>query len=158
MPGGKVFLDTNIIIYAYDVSAGKKHDRSKKILMDLWDSGLGVLSTQVIQEFFVSITRKISRPLQVTLAKEIVKDLLKWEVVVNDGESVLEAIEIGSRHNYSFWDSLIIQAAAASDATLLLSEDLAHDQTVRGVRIRNPFVEGSVEASGSRSHTPSSGK
>ena len=63
MPGTKVFLDTNIIIYAYDVSAKEKHEQARKLLVDLWDSGRGVLSTQVLQEFFVSVTQKIPQPL-----------------------------------------------------------------------------------------------
>jgi len=94
MKGDKTFLDTNVIIYAYDASAGRKHEIAKQIVMDLWASGLGVVSTQVLQEFFVNVTRKIPKPLDVTLAKDIVADFLKWTVVVNDGESILGAIEI----------------------------------------------------------------
>jgi predicted nucleic acid-binding protein len=101
MPGDKIFLDTNILIYAYDVSAGKKHEMAKTILMDLWNSGRGILSIQVLQEFFVNITKKVSKPLGVKLAKDIIRDLLKWEVVIIDGESLLEVIEIHSRHQYS---------------------------------------------------------
>ena len=63
MAGDKVFLDTNIIIYAYDVSAGEKHKTAKKIFLELWDSGLGVISTQVFEEFFVNISQKIPKPL-----------------------------------------------------------------------------------------------
>ena len=68
MEGDKVFLDTNIIMYAYDVSAGEKHEIAKKILVELWDSGLGVISTQVLQEFFVNVTQKIQKPLDKRLA------------------------------------------------------------------------------------------
>ena len=139
MPGAKVFLDTNVIIYAYDVSAGEKRERAKKILVDLWDSGQGLLSIQVLQEFFVSVTRKIPQPLALKEAQHIVNDLLTWEVVVNDGDSILEAIELHSSHKYSFWDSLIIQAAIKGGASLLLSEDLSGGQTIRGVTIKNTF-------------------
>jgi len=103
MTGDKVFLDTNIIVYAYDVSAAEKHEIAKKIVRD------------------------------------IVSDLLKWEVVVNDGESILEAAEILFQYGYSFWDSLIIAAAMKSGAEALLSENLAHGQTIDGVTIKNPF-------------------
>lgn len=140
MPGDKIFLDTNIIIYAYDLSAGRKHETARKVLMDLWNSGRGLLSTQVLQEFFVSATRKISRPLDLKVAKDIVSDLLRWDLIVNNGESILEAIEIHSRHNYSFWDSMIIQAAINGGASLLISEDLSDGKTINGVTIKNPFI------------------
>ncbi len=139
MRGDRVFLDTNIILYAYDISAGEKHQVAKKILLDLWDSGLGVISTQVLQEFFVNATQKIPKPLDNRLARDIVSDLLKWDVVVNDGESILEAVEILLRYGYSFWDSLIIEAAIRGGAVALLSEDLTHGQTINGVTIENPF-------------------
>jgi len=139
MTGDKVFIDTNIIIYAYDASAGEKHRIAKKIFVELWDSGLGVVSTQVLQEFFVTITQKIPKTLDKRLAKDIVSDLLKWDVVVNDGESIIEAIEIFLRYGYSFWDSLIIEAAITSGAVVLLSEDLSHGQILHGVTIKNPF-------------------
>lgn len=140
MPGDKVFLDTNIIIYAYDLSAGRKREVARKIMADLWDSGRGLLSTQVLQEFFVSATRKISKPLDLKVAKDIVSDLLRWDLIVNNGESILEAIEIHSRHNYSFWDSMIIQAAINGGASLLISEDLSDGKTIHGVTIKNPFI------------------
>jgi predicted nucleic acid-binding protein len=137
----KIFLDTNILIYAYDVSAGKKHEMAKTILMDLWNSGKGVLSIQVLQEFFVNITKKVSKPLNINTAKDIIKDLLKWDVVMIDGESLLEAVEIHIRHQYSLWDSMILKAAQKGGAVLLLSEDLIHGQTVDGVKIKNPFTD-----------------
>jgi predicted nucleic acid-binding protein len=114
-------------------------EKVQKILLDLWDSGQGLLSIQVLQEFFVSATRKIPQPLALKEAQHIVNDLLTWEVVVNDGDSILEAIELHSSHKYSFWDSLIIQAAIKGGASLLLSEDLSGGQTIRGVTIKNPF-------------------
>jgi len=144
MPGDKIFLDTNILIYAYDVSAGKKHEMAKTILMDLWNSGRGILSIQVLQEFFVNITKKVSKPLGVKLAKDIIRDLLKWEVVIIDGESLLEAVEIHIRHQYSFWDSMILKAAQKGGAVLLLSEDLMHGQTFDGVTIKNPFTDSAL--------------
>jgi len=141
MPENKIFLDTNILIYAYDVSAGNKHKTAKTIMMDLWDSGRGIISIQVLQEFFVNITKKVSRPLEIKLAKDIIKDLLKWEVVTIDGESLLEAIELHVRHQYSLWDSMILKAAQKGGAIILLSEDLKDGQTIDGVTIKNPFME-----------------
>jgi predicted nucleic acid-binding protein len=139
MTGDKIFLDTNIIIYAYDSTAGEKYKKAKKILADLWVSGLGIVSTQVLQEFFVNVTKKIPNPLNIKLAKEIVADLLKWDVVVNDGESILKSVEIILKYKYSFWDAMIIEAAIKGGAVLLLSEDLSDGQKIKGVTIKNPF-------------------
>ena len=139
MRDDRVFLDTNIITYAYDTSAGEKHKTANGILVDAWDSGNGVLSTQVLQEFFVSTTKKIQKPLDVNIARAIVSDLLAWDIVVNDGESVLKAIDVHHRYHYSFRDSMIIQAAIKGNAVFLLSEDLSDGQIIKGVTIKNPF-------------------
>ena len=141
MPEGKIFIDTNIIIYAYDVSAGKKHRVAGNILNDLWDSGQGVISTQVLQEFFVNVVQKIPKPIDKKLAKEIVRDFLKWHVVVNNGGSILDAIDIYEKYGYSFWNSMIIEAAIKGGAVVLMSEDLHHGQVISGVTIRNPFKD-----------------
>jgi predicted nucleic acid-binding protein len=139
MPGDKCFLDTNILVYAFDVSAGQKHEVAKRIVIDLWNTKDGILSTQVLQEFFVSVTKKIPKPMDAGLAREIVSDFLKWHIVINDENSLLEAIDIHIRYNYSFWDSLLIQAAIRSGAVLLLTEDLTDSQEIKGISIKNPF-------------------
>ncbi len=144
MIGDKIFLDTNIVVYAHDTSAGEKHKVAEKLMEDLWNSGLGVLSTQVLQEFFVIVTRKIPKPLDIRIAKEIISNLLKWEVVVNDGDSILDAIEIHFQHRYSFWDSMIIESAMKGGASLLLSEDLPDGQVINGIKIKNPFLDSSL--------------
>ena len=139
MPEGKMFIDTNILIYAFDVSAGKKHQVASHILSDLWNSGLGVLSTQVLQEFYINVVQKIQKPIDQKMAQEIIRDLLKWHVVVNNGDSILDAIDISEKYGYSFWDSLIIEAALTGGVSVLLSEDLQHGQVISGVTISNPF-------------------
>jgi predicted nucleic acid-binding protein len=139
MPEDRIFVDTNILIYAYDVTAGQKHAIASDILADLWNARLGVVSTQVLQEFFVNVVQKIQRPVDIRLAKDIVKDLLKWHVVVNNGESILEAIDIHDRYGYSFWDAMIIAAAIKGRAAVLMTEDLQDGQTIGGVSIKNPF-------------------
>ena len=139
MKGDKIFLDTNILIYAYDISAGVKHVTAVRVLSELWDSGRGVLSTQVLQEFFVSVTRKIPNPINEQHAINIVRDFLRWELVVNDGDSILEAASLVSRYRFSFWDCLIIQAALKSGCNILLSEDLSDSQVIESLQIRNPF-------------------
>jgi predicted nucleic acid-binding protein len=141
MSEDKIFIDTNIMIYAYDVSAEEKHQIASHILSDLWNSGLGVLSTQVLQEFFVNIVQKIQKPIDKKLAKEIVRDFLRWQVVVNNGDSILDAIDICDKYGYSFWDSMIIEAAIKGGAVFLMSEDLQHGQVISGVTISNPFKD-----------------
>lgn len=140
MNGDKTFVDTNIFVYAYDIQSGEKHRKSLEILKELWISGLGIISTQVLQEFFAAVTKKIARPLDVEIAKGIIKDLLKWNVVINNGESILNAIEVHQKYRYSFWDSMIIESAIRGGASLLLSEDLSDGQTIEGVTVKNPFV------------------
>ena len=138
----KYFVDTNILLYAHDVTIGAKHDRARALVEELWRTRSGVLSTQVLQELCVNLRRKAGRPLDVKTTREIVTDYLSWEVVVNTGESVLEALEIENRYGISFWDALVIQAAESSGAAVLYSEDLSDGQTYGSVRIVNPLVPG----------------
>ncbi len=139
MNADKIFVDTNILVYGYDTSAGGKYRKASATLKDLWDSGRGVLSTQVLQEFFVTVTRKLPKPMTPDNAKTIVSDLLKWDVFVIDGAAILEAIDLHKVHGYSFWDSLILVAAIKEGCAILLSEDLSSKHMVAGVTIRNPF-------------------
>ena len=141
MPEGRIFVDTNILIYAYDKSAAQKREIARRRITELWESGQGVLSTQVLLEFFVTATRKIDKPLPINVARGIVSDLLHWQVIVNDGEDILNGIDLQVKHSLSFRDAMIVQAAIKGKCTTLLSEDLAHDQTIAGVTIRNPFRE-----------------
>lgn len=140
----KYFVDTNILMYAHDAAAGAKHDRAKTLVEDLWRTRSGVVSTQVLQELCVNLRRKAGRPLDLKNTREIVTDYLSWEVVVNTGESVLEALEIENRYAISFWDALVIQAAESSGAAVLYSEDLSDGQTYGSVRIVNPLVSGNA--------------
>ena len=140
MKEDKVFLDTNILVYAYDVSSGSKHDVARNIVTDLWNHRTGVLSIQVLQEFFISVTKKIPKPLDVKTTKDIVRDFLLWEAVENDGELMLAAMDVQMKYQYAFWDSLIIAAAVKSGVSMLLTEDLSNGQIIEGVLIKNPFV------------------
>ena len=139
MNGDRVFLDTNILVYAHDSSAGDKHAVAKQKVAELWDSGLGVLSTQVLQEFYVVVTSKVPKPLPPDAAQAVIGALLRWDIIVNDGDSVIRAIDLQQQSGYPFWDCMILVAAADGQANVLLSEDLAHGRTVNGVRIVNPF-------------------
>lgn len=141
MKDGKMFVDTNIIVYAYDSSAGEKHAAAAALMKKLWHTGHGIISTQVLQEFFVTVTKKIEKPLNAAQARTIVRDLLKWKTVIVGGEIILEAIDLHNEHNYSFWDSVVIASALEGGAGTLLSEDLSNKQKIKGLVIRNPFLE-----------------
>jgi len=140
----RVFVDTNILLYAHDVAAGEKHLRARALLEELWETRAGVVSTQVLQELAVNLRRKAKKPLDARSTREVVSDYLAWHVVVNTGESILEALDIETRYQLSFWDALIIQAAQAADAGILYSEGLADGQRYGRVRVRNPFSSTSV--------------
>ena len=136
----KCFVDTNILVYAHDRLAGVKHQRAQMLLEQLWDSGQGVLSTQVLQELCINLRRKISHPLPVDEVRLLIRDYATWEVVTNTPESVLQALDIELRYKISFWDALILQAAESSGASILYSEDLATGQRYRAVRVINPLI------------------
>ena len=139
MSGAKVFVDTNVIVYAYDKSAGDKHRVAVNIMKDLWQSGLGTISTQILQEFFVTLTKKIQAPLDISVVRETIRRLSRWDVVLVEVDTIISATELQERYKYSFWDSLIIASAIAGGAKTILSEDLSEDQAIQGVTIKNPF-------------------
>ncbi|HLE19950.1 MAG TPA: PIN domain-containing protein [Vicinamibacteria bacterium] len=109
------------------------------MVSDLWKRGDGVLSTQVLQEFFVIVTRKLPKPMDVSIAQKVISNLLSWEIVVNDGKAIVGAIEVLKRYRCSFWDALIVHAALQSGAAVVFSEDLSSGQRIRDLRIENPF-------------------
>lgn len=137
----KCFVDTNILVYAHDRSTGAKHNKARELVEALWDSGGGVLSTQVLQELCVNLRRKSGSPLSLDEVRLLIRDYAAWEVVTNTPDSVLEALEIEIRYKISFWDALIIQAGRQSGASVLYSEDLAAGQRYGTIRVINPLVD-----------------
>ncbi len=135
----RYFVDTNILVYAHDASAGRKHERAKALVQQLWRDRTGIVSTQVLQELAVNLRRKAGRPVDSRTARDIVADYLTWHVVVNGGESILEALDLEARYQISFWDALVLQAAQASGAEVLYSEDFSDGQTYGSVRVVNPL-------------------
>ena len=138
---GRVFVDTNILVYAHDHTAGRKHDEARFLTQRLWNSEEGVISTQVLQELYAALRRKSTVPLSVREAERILKDYFTWEIVVNTRESVLRAISLETRYKISFWDGLILQAAERAGADLMYSEDLSHGQIYGNVKVLNPFTD-----------------
>ena len=133
------FCDTNVIIYAYDVTAGVKREQARQVLDRLWTSGDGATSVQVLQELFVSLTRKIAHSLPVEDARAIVADMATWRTIEPGREDVLAAIDATVRWQVSFWDAMVLTAARKAQATVLWSEDLNPGQAFDGLVVRNPF-------------------
>lgn len=137
----KRFVDTNILVYAHDRTAGFKHELALSLVADLWDKGDGVISTQVLQELCVNLRRKSAHPPSAKEIQQLVQDYLSWEVVINAPDAIPRALELESRYRISFWDALIVQAAEQAGATVLYSEDLSAGQKYAGVQVVNPFLE-----------------
>lgn len=137
---GKVFVDTNVLIYAHDADAGPKRRKSAALLKELWENRSGCLSTQVLQEFYVNTTQKIKAPLSKSAAREVIRTYVSWAESPNTPATVLRASEISETWQISFWDGMIVAAAEQSQATRLCTEDLAHGSTIAGVKVVNPFL------------------
>ena len=134
------FVDSNILVYGYDRTAGRKFDRARALLERLWEGDNGVLSTQVLEEFYVTITRKIPNPLQPRKARQIVSDLGVWTIVMLDVTDLIRGSEIAERYRLSFWEGLILTAAHKKEAQTVWSEDFRHGQKYGGLTVRNPFL------------------
>jgi predicted nucleic acid-binding protein len=135
----KSFVDTDVLLYAHDRDAGRKHEIAKDVLEKCWEERSGTLSAQVLHEFYVNVTRKIKIPLAQAVARSVVQTYGVW-CVAAAGADIDAAFRIEDEARISFWDALIVAAAARSGATRLLSEDLNAGQTIAGVRIENPFA------------------
>jgi len=135
----EVFVDSNVLIYAHDLDAGRKRIIASDILRELWAARRGTLSTQVLQEFYVNATRKIAKRIAPAAAREIVANYCAWHVEAVGPETILRASEIEERYRLSFWDALIVAAAARCGAATILSEDMNAGQSIEGILIENPF-------------------
>jgi predicted nucleic acid-binding protein len=133
------FVDSNILIYAHDLDAGVKRERAVAKVRELWDSGAGRLSIQVLQEFYVNATQKLSTPVARSTAREIIKTYGVWIHRATTIETVTRATEISDLARISFWDALIVASAEEVDADELLSEDLTDGQTIAGIKVVNPL-------------------
>jgi predicted nucleic acid-binding protein len=135
----KTFIDTNVLIYAHDVDAKAKHQVAKGVLRELWSERSGVLSMQVLQEFYVNVTRKLAKPLAKAEARLVVNSYSIWCVETTPAE-IAAAFRIEDESRIGFWDALIVASAAKSGSARILSEDLNAQQKIAGIRIENPFA------------------
>lgn len=133
------FIDTNILIYAHDLSAGEKNARARALIQSLWESRVGCLSVQVLQEFYVNVTQKVPRPLLPDTAAQIISDLSVWQIHRPGAQDVLDAIGMQQTYQLSFWDSMIVVSATQLGCGTLWSEDLNPGQTYDQVTVANPF-------------------
>jgi predicted nucleic acid-binding protein len=134
----RTFIDTNILIYAHDTDAKAKHAAAKSILRELWSERKGVLSPQVLQEFYVNVTKKAPRPLSTESARLVVSTYAIWCIETTSVE-ISNAFRIEDESRIGFRDALIVASALKSGASRILSENMNTGQTVGGIRIENPF-------------------
>lgn len=132
------FLDTNVLVYAHDLDAGAKRVAAIQLVERTIEEGTAALSTQVLSEFFVTVTRKRAQPLPVEAATAALAGLARLAVHSPDAGDVLAAIDIHQRHGISYWDALILQSAGEMSCSTVWTEDLAERQ-YDGVTVRNPF-------------------
>lgn len=133
------FVDSNVLVYAFDTSAGARHEASAALIERLWESGGGCLSVQVFQEFFVTVTRTVKKPLSADEAADHIRDLSAWRIYAPDIVDVLAAIDLHKRARINFWDAMVVRAADQSGCAVVWTEDLSDGQSIQGVTIRNPF-------------------
>jgi predicted nucleic acid-binding protein len=135
-----VFVDTNVLIYAHDRDATGKRRNAAKALEKLWDDRTGRVSVQVLQEFYVTVTKKLGTPLARAAAREIIRTYTPWVQAPTTPETVIRATELSELAQLSFWDGLIVASAEQVGATSIFSEDLNTGQVVAGIRIVSPLL------------------
>jgi predicted nucleic acid-binding protein len=135
----RTFVDTNVLIYAHDVDAKAKHEIAKRVLSELWSERSGAMSLQVLQEFYVNVTRKIPTPLSKRAARPVVESYATWCIETTPTE-IATAFRLEDECRIGFWDALILAAAMKCGAVRILSEDLHAGQMIAGIRIENPFA------------------
>ena len=139
---GPVFIDTNILVYSRDAGEPLKQAKARRVLAILWETGLGRISHQVLNEYYVTVTRKLKPGLPKVDARDDVDTLLAWQPLALTAGDFSQAWEIEDRCGLSWWDSLIVASALKYRCVTLLSEDMHDGLKIDGLRIRNPFAEG----------------
>jgi predicted nucleic acid-binding protein len=137
----RTFFDTNVLVYLFDADSPDKQARAREVLQASLERGVAVVSTQVLQEFFVTVTRKLARPLLPAEAESALRRLMELPVVQVDPDLILTAAVSARRDRISFWDALVLATASAADCGEVLSEDLQHGRSFGRVRVVNPFRE-----------------
>jgi predicted nucleic acid-binding protein len=136
----KIFVDTSVLVHAHDLDSGVKRAIAEHVLKQLWEDETGVLSTQVLQEFYVALMANAASPVPRRAARDLLNAYSVWPVVTLDAADIATASDIEERHRVSFRDALIIAAARKSGATLLLSDVLQPHRPITGLELQNPFA------------------
>ena len=134
----RTFIDSNILLYCDDSAAPKKQNLALQLVIDYLSNASGVVSLQVLQEYFVITTRKFK--LDAALARQKVQVYTRFDVVEPSTADVLAAIDLHRLNHFSYWDAMIIHSARKSGCKVVLTEDMQHGQVIDGVRIVNPFL------------------
>lgn len=134
------FIDTNVLLYAYDASAGRRHDRAAALVGDLAGRRVAATSIQVLQEFYVNVTRKIAKPLTHDVAVERVQAFARWPIHVPHARDVVAAARISNDAQLSVWDAMIVRSASRLGCAVVWTEDLNPGQPIEGVAVRDPFA------------------
>ena len=137
------FLDTNVLLYAYDTAAGEKHNRARELILGLARNHQAAISVQVMQEFYVNAVTKIAQPLTFEQAALRLEAFSRWYVHSPLPTDVIAATQLRQRHQLSFWDAMIVLSAQRMNCQILWTEDLNAGQVIEGVQICNPFAESS---------------
>jgi predicted nucleic acid-binding protein len=137
----KIFFDTNVLVYMFDADAPAKQARARELIEQYTLTGEAFISTQVLQEFYVTVTRKLAHPLAPPVAYRVVQDFTTTlPVVPLDANLILLAIHRSQQDCFSFWEALIIEVALKHGATILYTEDLQDSRQIGELRIKNPFL------------------
>lgn len=138
---GRFFLDTNIFVCAFDAKAPTKARRASLLIRQAADTGKGVVSYQVVQEFFNVALRRFAQPMNVAEAEQYLITVFRPLLAIHSSPALyVEALRIGEKHHFSWYDSLIVAAALQAQCSFLYSEDLQHGQKIEDLQIENPFT------------------
>lgn len=133
------FVDTNVLVYALDEEQGERHETARALVEDLWETKRGFLSTQVLQELYVTLTRKLRKPMTRPRARAVIERYAAWPTHQITPDDIVAASELEQRHTLAFWDALIIVAAQRLGSERILTEDMQPGRSFSNVRIENPF-------------------
>lgn len=143
----RVFVDTNVLVYAKDSSEPEKQARAEQWVSHLWTTRSGRLSAQVFEEYYVTVTRQLTPGIARDAARADIRDLLSWRPLALDHTVITKAWALEDRFQLSFWDAMIVSAATLMDCKILLTEDLQHGQKFEDVEVVDPFAVSPVEFS-----------
>jgi predicted nucleic acid-binding protein len=136
----RIFVDTSVLVHAHDLDSGLKRAIAEHVLKQMWQDETGVLSAQVLQEFYAALTGGLASPVPRRAARDLLQAYSAWPVVTLDAADLLAASDLEERYRLTFRDALIVAAARKSGATLMLSDTLQPYRPITGLELQNPFT------------------